>query len=46
MLTNNRFIFSSGGFDPIRSPSSSIVVGNPARVGSAYMDIRQPLLSQ
>jgi len=34
----------TGGFDPIRSPSASLVVGNPPRVGSAYMDIRQPLL--
>jgi len=33
-----------GGFDPIRSPSANIVVGNPAGVGSAFMDIRHPLV--
>merc|ERR1712100_851400 len=34
----------SGGFDPIRSPSASLVVGNPACVGTAFMDIRQKLI--
>jgi len=33
-----------GGFDPVRSPSASIVVGNPTNVGTGYMSVRQPLL--
>ena len=37
-------VSSMGGFDPVRSPSASIVVGNPTNVGTGYMSVRQPLL--
>jgi len=33
-----------GQYDPIQSPSASLVVGNPVRGGSGYMDILYPLV--
>jgi DNA-directed RNA polymerase I subunit RPA1 len=43
-IISDFFQIRIGQYDPIQSPSASIVVGNPVRGGSGYMDILYPLV--